>query len=123
VILVDTSVWVDHLRRGNGELAELLDGGLVLGHPFIIGEVALGHLRQRDVVLGALQNLPQAAVANDAEVLTLIGSRRLFGLGIGYLDAHLLAASQLSAASGIWTLDKRLHVAAVKLRLAWQGRS
>jgi predicted nucleic acid-binding protein len=118
MILVDTSVWVDHLRGGDEGLASLLDGGEVLSHPFVIGELALGHLRQRDLVVTSLQDLPKAQVATDDEVLRFIGERRLFGLGIGYVDAHLLAAALLTAGAALWTRDARLLGAARQLGLA-----
>jgi predicted nucleic acid-binding protein len=111
VILVDTSVWVDHLRRGHPRLTDLLDGGQVVGHSFVTGEIALGHLRQREEVLALLGALPQAARAEEDEVLKLIDAERLWGLGIGYVDAHLLAASRLSRAL-LWTVDRRLRGAA-----------
>ncbi len=118
MILVDTSVWVDHLRAGDKALASLLDGALVLVHPFVIGELALGHLRQSDLVLGALQDLPQATVATDQEVLAFIRHHALPGLGIGYVDAHLLASTRLTADAFLWTRDKRLLAVAERLGLA-----
>jgi predicted nucleic acid-binding protein len=118
VILVDTSVWVDHLRAGNPTLRRLLDRSLVLGHPFVTGELALGNLRQRDLVLGALHALPQASVASDGEVLHFIQERALYGLGIGYVDAHLLAAARLTPGATLWIRDKSLHTVAVRLGLA-----
>jgi predicted nucleic acid-binding protein len=118
VILADTSVWVDHLRASDQVLAALLDTGMVLAHPFVIGELALGNLRQRDIVLNALANLPHASLATDAEVLHFIERHALFGRGIGYIDAHLLAAVQLTAGAELWTNDKRLHGIAVRLGLA-----
>ena len=85
MILVDTSVWVDHLRRGHEALAGLLEAGNVLAHPFVIGELALGNIPRRDLVLRALHDLPQASVATDREVLHLVDQHLLFGLGIGYI--------------------------------------
>jgi predicted nucleic acid-binding protein len=108
VILVDTSVWIDHLRRSDVELAALLDVGRVLTHPFIIGEIALGHLRQPARILRDLGDLPKAVVATDAEVLTFIAASSLAGSGIGYVDAHLLAALRLTPGSVLWTRDRRL---------------
>ncbi len=96
MILVDTSVWVDHLRFGDEALAGLLETGRVLVHPFVIGELALGNLRQRHVILGYLRDLPQVAVASSGEVLQFIERHDLAGLGIGYVDAHLLATTQLT---------------------------
>ena len=118
MILVDTSVWVDHLRAGDRTLAGLLDTGSVLSHAFVIGELALGDLRQRDLVLATLQDLPQASVATDREVLRFIGQHELFGLGIGYVDAHLLAAVRLTAGAALWTRDKRLLGVSERLGLA-----
>jgi predicted nucleic acid-binding protein len=118
VILVDTSVWVDHLRANDKALVALLDTGVVLAHPFVIGELALGNLRQREIVLSALSDLPRTSVATDVEVLHFINRHRLFGRGIGFIDAHLLAAVQLTAGAELWTKDKRLHGVAVELGLA-----
>jgi len=117
VILVDTSVWINHLRVGDPKLAALLQDGYVLAHPWVIGELALGQLSQRTEILGLLHNLPQANVATDAEVLKLIDSRHLFGLGIGYVDAQLLAATMLTAGAGLWTRDKRLAAVAAEFGL------
>lgn len=118
MILVDTSVWVDHLRAGDKTLVTLLDAGSVLAHAFVIGELALGELRQRELVLAAVRDLPQADVASDEEVLHFIGRHRLFGSGIGYVDAHLLAAVRLTAGAALWTRDKRLLDVAERLGLA-----
>ncbi len=118
MILVDTSVWIDHLRVGDEDLAALLDDGEVMTHPFVIGELALGHLRQRETVLALLNDLPQATVATDREVMHFVNQYRLFGLGIGYIDAHLLAAVQLTAEAALWTRDRRLSGAAGRLALA-----
>ena len=116
MILVDTSVWIDHLHSGNRELVGLLNDGRVLAHPFVLGELALGNLRQRGVVLEDLRGLPQAIVADHEEVVQLIERHRLFGLGIGYVDAHLLAAARLSNAA-VWTRNKRLHAVCRRLAL------
>ena len=118
MILVDTSVWVEHLRAGNAELKGLLESGQVLCHPFITGEVALGSLRRRDVILRELRALPQASMASDEEVLLLIEHRALFGRGIGYVDAHLIAAARLTPTATLWTRDTRLHAVATELALA-----
>ena len=118
MILVDTSIWIDHLRTGDPELTELLRESQVLGHPWVTGELALGHLSRRSEILGLLHNLPQAAVATDDEVLTLIDKRQLFGLGIGYVDAHLLSATALTPAARLWTRDKRLALVAAQHGLA-----
>jgi predicted nucleic acid-binding protein len=123
VILVDTSIWVDHLRADDEAVAALLDAGRVLTHPFVIGELALGRLRQRRIILSALQNLSSASVATDAEVLMFIERNALAGLGIGYVDVHLLAATRLTAGSALWTRDKRLSGVAERLGLGWDERS
>ena len=118
MILVDTSVWVDHLRADNAALAALLDAGMVFIHPFVIGELALGNLHHRETVLTALSDLPLAIVATDAEVLGFIERHALFGRGVGYVDAHLLAAAQLTAGAALWTNDRKLHNVADALGLA-----
>jgi len=99
-------------------LSTLLERNEILVHPFVVGEIALGNLRQRAEILSSLQKLPQAVVARDSEVLTLIDSSSLFGLGIGYVDIHLLASVKLTEGLGLWTRDKRLNAAAAKLGLA-----
>jgi predicted nucleic acid-binding protein len=118
VILVDSSVWVDHLRRGDAALSRLLENGRVLAHPFVTGELALGHLKKRAIILVDLQALPRAVIAHDEEVLRFIDQHMLHGLGIGYIDAHLLTSVRLTADSSLWTRDKRLHAAAGRLGLA-----
>ena len=118
MILVDTSVWIDHLRASDEQLTHLLVAGQVLVHPFVTGELALGNLRNRDTLLGALQDIAQAPVATEPEVLRFIGQKGLFGLGIGYIDAHLLAAVMLIPGSLLWTRDKRLLTASVQLGIA-----
>jgi predicted nucleic acid-binding protein len=118
VILVDTSVWVEHLRSASAILSVLLDDGGVLGHPFVLGELALGNLRQRDDFLRVLRMLPQATSASHLEVLQFIGREALYGRGIGYVDAHLLAAARLTAGSKLWTRDRRLQAVADQLGLA-----
>ena len=118
MILVDTSVWVDHLRQGDNTLVGLLASGQVLAHPFVVGELALGNLQQRKTILASLQDLPQANVATDQEVVHFIERHALAGLGIGYIDAHLLASTQLTSGSLLWTRDKRLLRAAERLGLA-----
>lgn len=119
MILVDTSVWVDHLRVGDDTLAALLNSSQVLMHPFVLGELACGNLRQRAEVLALLKDLPQATIARDDEVLFFIERQALMGRGVGYVDAHLLAAVALDTAARLWTRDKRLQVVAGELGLAY----
>lgn len=116
MILVDTSVWVDHLRRRDARLVHLLDEGLVLCHPFVIGELALGSLKNRNELLALLGKLPSAALATQADVMALIDRRTLHGSGIGWVDAHLLA-STLLARSRLWTADTPLRSAAAALEI------
>jgi predicted nucleic acid-binding protein len=108
MILVDTSVWIDHLRNGNKLLASLLDDAAVWTHPFVIGELAGGNLTNRAEILTLFGQLPRVDVATDAEVLFYIDEQQLMGRGIGYVDAHLLAACALAGTGKLWTLDKRL---------------
>jgi len=117
VILADTSVWIDHLRRGNPTLRAHLTQGRIVCHPFIIGELALGNLRDRTEILVHLNRLPQLPVAAHDEVLAFVERRRLFGVGIGWIDAHLLAAVLVSGAR-LWALDARLARVARGLRIA-----
>lgn len=120
MILVDTSVWIDHLRSGDAALRGLLDGGAVLGHPWVVGELALGNLGNRGEVLGLLRGLPQASVATAEETLLLIERETLHGAGIGYVDAQLLAAARLTREASLWTRDKRLIVVATRLGVGFE---
>lgn len=115
MILADTSVWIDHLRSGDEKLASLLHDELVLIHPFVVGELACGNLRDRESVLGLLQALPRATVATDTEVLFFIERHALMGRGIGYIDAHLLASASLSRTARLWTRDARLGKVAAEM--------
>jgi predicted nucleic acid-binding protein len=115
VILADTSVWIDPLRTGVPMLVALLENGRVLVHPFVLGELACGNLRNRHEVLDLLGNLPSAPVASDAEALEFIERRSLMGRGIGYIDVHLLAAVVLADDARLWTRDRRLAVVADEL--------
>jgi predicted nucleic acid-binding protein len=117
VILVDASVWINHLRKGDPALEGMLSQGRVLTHPFVIGELALGQLRRRDVVLDALQSLPRVIVAREEEVLRFIEGQPLFGKGIGYVDAHLLTAVVLTPGTLLWTRDQSLRAAADRLSI------
>lgn len=119
-MLVDTSVWIDHLRHGDAELAIGLEAGQVWMHNFVLGELACGNLRsrtERAQVLELLQALPAMPVSTDREVLFFIDQHELMGRGIGYIDAHLLASARLGGMS-LWTRDKRLHAVAAELGLA-----
>lgn len=116
-MLVDTSVWIDHLRHGDAELAAALQAGQVNMHPFVVGELACGSLRARAEILGLLQALPQLQVATDKEVLFFMDAHALMGRGIGYVDMHLLSATRLGA-QRLWTRDKKLHTIATDLGLA-----
>jgi predicted nucleic acid-binding protein len=115
-MLVDTSVWVDHLRRKNEALVKRLERAQVWTHPFIIGELACGHLSRRAELLYSLAALPQAPTASQDEVLALVEARALMGRGLGWIDIHLLAAARL-ARLPLWSLDRRLSVAARDLGL------
>jgi len=120
VILVDTSVWVDHLRSNDPALVSALGKGLVLTHPFVVGELACGNLKNRVEVLALLQDLPAAPVATDAEALAFIEARSLMGRGIGYIDVHLLASAALGGDTLLWTRDLRLSGVAADMQLAYQ---
>lgn len=112
MILVDTSVWIDHLRRGDVTLTSLLTSGRVLGHPAVVGEIGLGNPANRVEILALLRNLPQATSARHDEVMVYVEAHKLFGSGIGYVDAHLLASTALTPGASLWTRDKRLRAAA-----------
>ena len=117
MILVDSSVWVDHFRQGDQRLIGLLETSQVLAHPFVIGELALGSLKNRETLLASLSELPQATTATDPEVLDFIDRNALFGVGVGYIDVHLLASTRLNAGARLWTRDKRLASVADRLGL------
>jgi predicted nucleic acid-binding protein len=119
VILVDTSIWVDHLRRGDARLAGALEAAEVLMHPFVVGELACGTLNRRAHVLSLLRQLPAAPVATNDEVLIYIEKKALMGRGIGYVDAHLLASASLAPTATLWTRDKKLDAVSRDLGLAF----
>jgi predicted nucleic acid-binding protein len=114
MILVDTSVWVEHFRTGNIGLEAVLQNGQVACHPFIIGELACGNLRNRTTILSLLQDLPTCIRARDKEVIPFIEEHRLMGKGLGYIDIHVLMSSRLTGLP-LWTLDKRLDEAATAI--------
>jgi predicted nucleic acid-binding protein len=117
VILADTSVWIDHFRLGDPLLEARLEEGAILIHPFVVGEIAMGNLRQRDAVLSWIRELPKATVAEDAEVLHVIESEQLYGRGVGYIDAHLIAAVLLTPEATLWTRDQALRSVAESLNV------
>lgn len=117
MVLVDTSVWIDHLRTGHRRLATLLDAAEVLSHPYVLGELACGNLGNREEILDLLQALPKAFVLDEDEFLFFVERHGLMGLGIGFVDVHLLASARLSTAS-LWTKDRRLKTAAARLGIS-----
>ena len=119
MILVDTSVWVDHLRAGDAQLAVLLERSTVTMHPMVLGELACGNLKDRETLLALWRNLPQLTSATDAEALFFLERNRLWGRGIGYIDLHLLAAVSLNAGTRLWSRDRRLRETAEQRGLAF----
>ena len=117
-VLVDTSVWVDHLNKGDKRLVELLEHSCVLMHPFVMGELACGNMQNRRELLRLMGDLPVAVVASNEEVMAFIETNALMGKGIGYIDAHLLAAARLNAEACLWTRDHRLEKQASRLGIA-----
>lgn len=115
MILVDTSVWVDHLRSGNDRLDALLRTGSVLGHQWVTGEIALGNVKNRSEILALLGGIPQATLAQPVEIVGLIERETLHGNGIGYVDCQLLASTLLTPNAALWTHDKRLRAVASRL--------
>jgi predicted nucleic acid-binding protein len=119
LILVDTSVWVDHLRRGDLGLVALLERTAVVMHPFVVGEIACGSLKDRQSLLELLHDLPRAVIATDDEAMQFIERHRLFGKGIGYIDVHLLASVALTGGAQLWTRDQRLRQVAAAMGFAY----
>jgi predicted nucleic acid-binding protein len=119
VVLVDTSVWIDHLRRGNAQLATRLENGEVEYHPFVVGELACGILARRGEILSLMESLPRVLEAEHEEVLSLVESRQLSGRGLGWIDVHLLASAMLQRTT-LWTLDKRLAEQASRLDVLFE---
>jgi predicted nucleic acid-binding protein len=118
MILLDSSIWVDHLRAAEPRVAELYRKRYIVGHPLVLGEIAMGSFNRREDLLRDLRNLPVAVVAKDEEVVDFVTRNKLFGLGIGYIDAHLLVSARLTTNTQLWTRDKRLLGAAQKLGCA-----
>ena len=121
MILVDTSVWVDHLHRGAPAMASLLEEESVVMHPFVIGELACGNLKNRNEVLHLMSTLPAVPVATEAEVLAMIERRKLMGRGLGYIDVHLVASAVLSG-SRIWSRDRQLAATAAELKVGFEEK-
>ncbi len=119
MILVDTPVWVDHFRKPDLTLRSIIDKKQLLIHQYVIGELAMGSLADRDETIMMFKDLPRIRMALDEEVLAFVSQRRLFGLGIGYIDAHLLLSVQLNPGTLLWTRDRRLREAAEDLHLAF----
>ena len=122
MIIVDTSVWVEHFRRGDATLVDLLNRNRVLAHSFVIGELSLGNLNARSATMGLLNALPMASVASDEEILHIIATKRLAGHGIGLVDAHLIASAMMETAQ-IYTRDKKLGQIAQQLKLKFAPTS
>jgi predicted nucleic acid-binding protein len=118
-VIADSSVWIDHINKGDGELASALRRRMIMLHPMVIGEVALGSIRQRELVLSELNALPQATPATHAEVMAMVQWLKLHGCGIGYVDTHLLAATKQIKNCLLWTRDKRLREQAERLGVAY----
>jgi predicted nucleic acid-binding protein len=118
MVLVDTSIWVAHLRKGHDRLARLLDEGVVCCHPFVIGELACGNLKNRTEILSLLRALPSAEVADHEEILAFIDNHQLMGKGLAYVDVHLLGSTVLSGTS-LWTADHRLAQASADLGVSY----
>jgi predicted nucleic acid-binding protein len=119
MVITDTSIWVTHLRQGSRQLEKLLIDAEVMCHPFIIGELACGNLKNRNEIISLLQSLPMAPTIEFDEFIFFIERNRLMGIGIGFVDVHLLASAQLTGIP-LWTADKRLKSAATKLDLAYK---
>ena len=120
MILVDTSIWVDHLNETDPHLEELLNMGLVRMHPFVVGEIALGKLRKRSQLLAGLNGLETATLVSDADVVVAISALALDGTGVGYVDAHLLLSARLDDLK-LWTSDKRLAAQAERLGVQYNA--
>ena len=119
MVLVDTSIWVTHLRQGSRQLEKLLMDAEVMCHPFIIGELACGNLKSRNEIISLLQSLPLAPTIEFDEFILFIDRNHLMGMGIGFVDVHLLASAQLAAVP-LWTANKRLKSAANQLELTFK---
>ncbi len=121
MVLVDTSVWVSHFRNGDARLQALLNEGLVVCHPFVIGELACGNLKNRAEILSLLQSLPSAETAEHDEILQFIERHQLMGKGLGLIDMHMLASAVLTG-TPLWTLDNKLNQVSANLKLGYELR-
>ena len=119
MVLVDTSIWVNHLRKGDRRLESLLLGNEVACHPFIIGELACGNIRNRSEILSLLKTLPSTSTVDMTEYLFFVEQNHLFAAGIGFVDVHLLASAKLSG-TALWTADKKLKEAALHLKVSYK---
>ena len=122
IVLADTSIWIKHFREGNKQFTELLEQGLIACHPYIVGELACGSLKNRSEIIGLLEALPMAVVLEHSEVMELIEKQKLMSIGIGYIDTHLLGSSLLSDFQ-LWTFDKSLQKAAKAMNIAFSSKS
>ena len=120
MVLVDTSVWVSHLRDGNDKMEILLNEGIVVCHHFVIGELACGNLKNRTVILTLFQSLPVMEIAEQEEVLQFIENHQLMGKGLGFIDMHLLTSALLND-TPLWTLDKKLNQVSLKMNLSYKS--
>lgn len=118
MILADTSVWADHLRKPDPMMSACLDIAEIVPHPFVLGELAMGSMPRYDAVMESLQKLPRVDAARPSEVLVMIRQHRLMGVGIGYIDAHILASVRLTPDTQLWTREKRLRQVALQMGVA-----
>jgi predicted nucleic acid-binding protein len=121
VIVIDSSVWIDHLRRTNPELVQLIVDGIARQHPAVIGELALGSVPQRERFIKSLEQLPRIEVVTDSDLLDIVSRHGLHGTGIGYVDAHLIASILVTEGARLWTSDKRLAAQAERLGCAYNA--
>jgi predicted nucleic acid-binding protein len=121
MVLVDTSVWIQHFHEGCKGLSDLLNESEVACHPFIVGELACGYLKKRTEILSLLQALPMLPLVDSEEYFTFIDVHRLFGKGLGFVDIHILASARLTS-TWLWTLDKSLATIAVQFKIAYKLR-
>jgi predicted nucleic acid-binding protein len=121
-ILVDTSVWINHLREGDQNLTELLEQGLVACHPFIVGEIACGGIKNRHEIIDLLNDLPSTEIIDHADIMEFIENRKIMNIGIGYIDVHLLGSALVSD-TPLWTFDKALRKIAIQFSIGYDIKS